>query len=71
MIIVVGYFGLLCLVTAFSLQGKMLTNKAYLEFNILGSGCMIFYSFVIGAYPFTFLNVVWILVAMNNFRKLS
>lgn len=67
LIVAVGYIGMIGLLIAFSFR---LTMKSlyYLLINIACSVLMIFYSFCIQAYPFTVLNIIWLIAAIIQLK---
>ncbi|HEY3249918.1 MAG TPA: hypothetical protein VGK25_02260 [Ignavibacteria bacterium] len=72
---ITGWAGSLCVLTAYGLLSthKLTANsKLYQWLNIIGSLCLIINTVFYSAYPSTFVNVVWLFIAIfaliNIFR---
>ena len=71
------YFGVtgssLILIAFFLNLFKIITveSKTYLLLNILGSGLMIYYAYLLNSIPFLILNIVWTFFALFKFVKIS
>ena len=64
---ITGWSGSAMVVAAyvFNIRGKLdAKSKVYIWLNIVGSICLIAYTFYLHAYPNTVVNLIWVLVAM-------
>lgn len=58
-----GFFGMAIILGAFILNmigSWQVTDLAYCATNATGSALLIIYAFLIGSWPFFFLNLVWV-----------
>lgn len=63
---IIGWAGSICVITAYGLlTAHKLTSKSalYQFLNIIGSIFLIINTFFYSAYPSTFVNIVWLIIA--------
>ena len=71
---IVGIVGLLFILVAFALNlSHKLTvkSKTYNWMNVLGSGCLAYYSWFLGSVPFFILQIVWGLLSFTKLIHLK
>lgn len=64
---ITGWVGSLCVVAAYGLLSARKVNahsKLYQALNIIGSICLIVNTLFYSAYPSTFVNIVWLIIAI-------
>ncbi|MBL8017468.1 MAG: hypothetical protein JNK43_09375 [Ignavibacteria bacterium] len=64
---IVGWTGSICVLAAYgllSLHKLTAHSKLYQALNILGSLCLILNTIFYSAYPSTFVNIVWLIIAI-------
>ncbi len=69
---ILGIAGAALILVAFSLNqiGTWKTiDKKYDAINILGSGMLLMYAYLLGSVPFMILNIVWLLVSVRQIMK--
>jgi len=71
---IIGWIGSISLLTAYALNSyQKIKSDSYLFLflNIAGGVCFIIYTFYYKAYANTFLNIVWVIIAIPALIKLS
>ncbi|MEO8514556.1 MAG: hypothetical protein ABI543_13425 [Ignavibacteria bacterium] len=64
---ITGWTGSICVVVAYGLLSshKLTSNsRLYQALNIIGSICLIVNTLFYSAYPSTFVNIVWLIIAI-------
>lgn len=64
---IVGWTGSVCVLAAYgllSLHKLTAHSKLYQALNIIGSLCLILNTIFYSAYPSTFVNIVWLIIAI-------
>jgi len=70
-----GWGGSLCVLTAYWMLSthRLVSGSAlYQVLNVIGSICLVINTFFFHAYPSTFVNIVWLIIAifaLINIRK--
>lgn len=70
----IGWCGSVMVIAAYGLnsyQKIRSDSQAFLALNLVGGVCLIVYSLYYTAYANTFINVVWVIIAVPAFIKLS
>lgn len=71
---IIGWTGSLAVVVAYGLNSyQKITSDSYtfLMLNLVGGLCLIAYTVFYGAYANTFLNIVWVLIAIPALLTLA
>lgn len=71
---VLGFTGSLLLLAAYYLAaaGKIPAHGyTYLGINLAAGGLLLAYSLLITSWPFTFLNTVWVVIALGGLYKVG
>ncbi|MBZ0202009.1 MAG: hypothetical protein IT281_06825 [Ignavibacteria bacterium] len=64
---ITGWAGSVCVLTAYGLLSMHKLNshsRLYQFLNVFGSICLIVNTFFYSAYPSTFVNIVWLIIAI-------
>lgn len=73
MSLIVGVIGVIFILAAFMLNAfyKKINAETYTYnlLNIIGSGLMIYYAYILQSWPFLILNAVWLLAALVKLIK--
>lgn len=71
---IIGWTGSLCVVLAYGLNSyQKIKSDSYtfLLLNLMGGLCLIVYTGFYNAYANTFLNIVWVIIAIPALIKLA
>ncbi len=75
MSLIAGIIGVLCILVAFVLDEfyKKINSETvtYNVLNIVGSGLLIYYAYVLESWPFVVLNAAWLSAAVVKLVKIS
>jgi len=74
MSLVAGIIGVVCILVAFLLDEFSKVNTKTVPYNLLnimGSGLLMYYAYILQSWPFVALNAVWLIAAVIKLVKIS